>query len=199
MGCGKVADPKPPFIRIPEAIRDLSATQNGYNVLLSWTNPAHNVDGSAATDLATVHITSTGSALKDVPPAGPGKAQSEAFDARNWVDTQRFFEVKLETTRGKFSAPASISITPIEVPGTVRSFDVVVYQYAITLTWQPPAENPRFANAYIVSRADRQEPIVTTETQWSDAAYDRGKEYTFEVVAARRLDNNLTRGVGPQR
>src|SRR5438132_13345180 len=48
-GCGKVGDPQPPFIRIPEAVKDLAATQSGHNIFLTWTNPPRNIDGSAAT------------------------------------------------------------------------------------------------------------------------------------------------------
>jgi hypothetical protein len=64
--CGKVGDPRPPAIRIPEAIRDLAATQIANDIVLTWTNPPSNVDASPATDLATVHITSNGSPLPDV-------------------------------------------------------------------------------------------------------------------------------------
>src|SRR5439155_12608780 len=58
--CGKVGDPKPPFIRIPEAVKDLTVTQTGYNLILTWTNPPRYVDGSAATNLARVRIQSDG-------------------------------------------------------------------------------------------------------------------------------------------
>ena len=198
-GCGKVADPKPPFIRVPEAIHDLAVSQSGYDVVLSWTNPSRNIDGSAATDLGRVHITNGAADIAALPTTGPGKPQSHAIDARGWIGIERLFGVKVETVRGRTSELSSVSIKPIEVPGPVVSLDAVVDQYSITLSWREPAENARFANDYIVMRSDREAPVVTTETELADSAYDRGKQYSYEVVAARRVDNVLIRGVAPQR
>jgi hypothetical protein len=198
-GCGKVAAPQPPFIRVPEAIRDLAVIQNGYDVVLSWTNPSRNIDGSAATDLARVHISNDGVDIAAMPATGSGKPQSHAIDAHDWVGVERLFGVRVETVRGKTSELSTAKITPIDVPGSVVSLDAVVDQYSITLSWSAPGENTRFANDYIVMRSDREAPVVTTETQFNDSMYDRGKQYTYEVVAARRVDNALIRGVDPQR
>src|SRR5262245_13994286 len=60
-GCGRVGDPLPPFIRIPESVADLAVYQSGHNLVLTWTNPQRYVDGSAATDLSAVVIISNGS------------------------------------------------------------------------------------------------------------------------------------------
>jgi hypothetical protein len=198
-GCGKVADPKPPFIRVPEAIGDLAVTQSGYDVVLSWTNPSRNIDGSAATDLDRVHITNGAAEIAALSTTGAGKPQSHAIDARGWIGIERLFGVKVETVRGRTSELSTVSIKPIEVPGPVVSLDAVVDQYSITLSWREPAENARFANDYIVMRSDREAPVVTTETQLTDSAYDRDKQYTYEVVAARRVDSVLIRGLAPQR
>lgn len=198
-GCGKVAEPRPPFIRVPEAIGDLAVTQTGYQVVLSWTNPSRNIDGSAATDLERVHITNGAVDIASLPTTGAGKPQSHSIDARDWIGVERLFGVKVETVRGKISELSTVSIKPIEVPGPVASLDAVVDQYSITVSWRVPEENGRFANEYIVSRSDREAPVVTAETQLTDSTYDRGKQYTYEVVAARRADNGLTQGVAPQR
>src|SRR5207247_10469885 len=63
-GCGKVGDPLPPFVRIPAAVRDLAVHQSGYSLVLTWTNPARNIDGSAATDLTQIRIRSNDSFVK---------------------------------------------------------------------------------------------------------------------------------------
>src|SRR5215813_5543396 len=76
--CGRVGDPQPPFIRIPEAVKDLAATQNGNNIVLTWTNPPRYIDGSAATNLARVQIRSNGTTIATVNVAGVGKPQSFA-------------------------------------------------------------------------------------------------------------------------
>src|ERR1043165_8265001 len=73
--CGKVGDPKPPFIRIPEAVKDLAANQSGHTIVLAWTNPARNIDGSAATNLAHVQIRSNGAPFAMVNVEAAGKTQ----------------------------------------------------------------------------------------------------------------------------
>ncbi len=54
--CGKIGEPLPPFIRIPSPVVDLAARQQGGEVMLSWTLPRLNTDGSTATTLASVEI-----------------------------------------------------------------------------------------------------------------------------------------------
>ena len=54
--CGKIGEPLPPLIRIPRPVVDLAARQQGRQVLLSWTLPRLNTDGSAATTIASVEI-----------------------------------------------------------------------------------------------------------------------------------------------
>ena len=54
--CGKMGEPLPPLIRIPRPIADLTARQQGGEVILGWTLPHLNTDGSRATTLASMEI-----------------------------------------------------------------------------------------------------------------------------------------------
>ena len=54
--CGKIGEPLPPLILIPSPVVDLAARQQGGEVILSWTLPRLNTDGSTATTLASVEI-----------------------------------------------------------------------------------------------------------------------------------------------
>src|SRR6476469_9630588 len=74
--CGKVGDPLPPFIRIPEAVQNLTVAQSGYDIVLSWTNPPKFIDGSLATNLSRVRIQMNGAALTVVETTGAGNPQS---------------------------------------------------------------------------------------------------------------------------
>ena len=76
VGCGKVGAPLPPFIRIPESVNDLAVRQSGNDLILSWTNPARYVDGSAATDLARIQIRSNDSIVATVDVTAPAQAQT---------------------------------------------------------------------------------------------------------------------------
>ena len=65
--CGKIGEPLPPLIRIPQPIADLTARQQGGEVILGWTLPHLNTDGSTATTLASMEIYRT---IGDPSPEG---------------------------------------------------------------------------------------------------------------------------------
>jgi hypothetical protein len=197
--CGKVGDLQPPFIRIPEAIRDLNATQIGLDVVLTWTNPARYIDGSAATDLATVILAGDGVVIANLAPTGAGKPQSYTIPARSWLTTSRSFTARLVTERGRTSELATTNITPVDVPGGVVDLTAVVDQYALTLTWRPPAEGGQVVDGYWVTRLDRQQPpVLQTELQFKDDDYERGAEYRYQVTAVRRWEDKIIPGFAPQ-
>jgi hypothetical protein len=54
--CGKKGPLLPPIIRVPQAVQDLSLSQRGALVLLSWTNPTAYVDGNPLDNVAEVEI-----------------------------------------------------------------------------------------------------------------------------------------------
>jgi len=199
LSCGKVVDPRPPFIRIPEGIRDLTATQDGYNVVLTWTNPAVNIDGSPATDLSVLHITSDAGLDANIPATGAGQRQSYSISALEWVGTRRSFNVTAETTRGKLSASAGVNIIPVDVPSGVRELEGFADQYTLNLKWLPPAQNPNLAHGYLVQRTDsREPPRIIRESQLKDSDFEIGREYVYEVVPARNLAANWIRGTDPR-
>ncbi len=194
-GCGKVADPRPPSIRIPEPLRDLSASQNSRDIVLAWTNPLHNIDNSLALDPAIVHITENGTPISAVPATGPGKSQSVVIPVGNSTGNLQTFSVWIETKRGKLSDVATVTMTPVETPGAVRELRAVVDQYEIQLSWLPPADHPEFANGYFVRRTDRDSgPVLTNQTSLRDNSYDRDKVYTYEVLSARQADTSWIPG-----
>ena len=50
-GCGKKGDPTAPRPVVPEAIEDLGAHPQGESIILSWSIPRENTDGSPLADL----------------------------------------------------------------------------------------------------------------------------------------------------
>ena len=195
-GCGRVAAPQPPFVRIPDRVHDLAASQNAMAIVLAWTNPEHNIDGSTATGLSSVHIISGSEEIAKVAPTGPGQRQSLSIPVQSGLGVERTFEVRVQTDRGKVSEQAKVSITPVEVPGAVAGLLAIVDQYSIQVRWTPPASNPSLAESYVVSRRDRtQPPAITSESQYLDSAFVRGSQYTYDVVAARRVAGGLVPGL----
>src|SRR5262245_5792200 len=88
-GCGKVGVPLPPFIRIPERVADLAVHQDGYDLILTWTNPATYVDGSEATDLAQIQVRSNDVVLMKVDVTAAGQPQTLAIPIGATLEVSR--------------------------------------------------------------------------------------------------------------
>src|SRR5262245_24974673 len=88
-GCGKVGEPLPPFVRIPEPVKDLAVRQNGNDIVLTWTNPPKYVDGSSATDLARVQIRSNETVLMTIGAMEGAQPQSVLIPIGASIDMPR--------------------------------------------------------------------------------------------------------------
>ena len=197
--CGKEAPPLPPFIRIPEAVKDLRAVQTGHDIVLTWTNPARNIDGSAATNLAHVEVRSDGTPTATLAVTGAGQPQSHSIPLGSTADNRFTFTIVTDTTQGKKSAVSNAAaITPVEVPGKVSDLNAVVNQRRIVLKWSKPAEHPELAEAYLVTRSDMPESQIVSETRYDDTEYQPGKVLTYTVTAIRRVNGNTVPGVGSE-
>jgi fibronectin type 3 domain-containing protein len=198
--CGKVGDPQPPFIRIPEAVKDLAASQSGHNIVLSWTNPPRNIDGSAATNLAHVQIRSNDAPFATVDVTATGKPQSYPIPIAAGANATRTFSLTVDTTQGKLSMVSnSASITPVEVPGRVTKLKAFADQRRVIVQWEKPEEHPELADAYIVTRADTPaESETVTNTRYEDPDYQPRKTFTYNVTPIRRVSGVIVAGVGPE-
>lgn len=198
--CGREGPPLPPFIRIPEAVKDLAVVQSGHDLVLAWTNPAKNIDGSATINLAHAQIRSDGATVASLNVTGPGQPQSYVIPLGSNPSGRRTFALLVDTTEGKTSQLSNaVSIAAMQVPGTVRQLKAVVDQRRITLQWEKPQDHPEFADAYVVVRTDAPaEPQTVSETRYEDNQYQPGKVLTYQVTAARRVDGSTVLGAGPE-
>ena len=55
-GCARIADPKPPEVRIPEAVYNLAVRQIADTVVLSFSLPMRNTDGTPASTIRALEI-----------------------------------------------------------------------------------------------------------------------------------------------
>ena len=198
--CGKVGDPLPPFIRTPEAVKDLNVTQNGYDLVLNWTNPPRYIDGSSATNLSRVLIRSNEAPLAAVKIEAAGQPQSYSTPVGPVVAGERTFSLVVETTQGKLSQVSNTaSVTPVDVPGRITGLSAHPDQRRIFLTWEKPQDRPELADAYVVTRTDIPAEVeMVTETHYEDVRYRPGSTLTYRVTAARRVAGNIVMGVGPE-
>jgi hypothetical protein len=189
--CGRPGDPLPPFIRIPESVNDLAASQREYDLILTWTNPARNIDGSSSTDLERVHIFSNGTPLVTVEVTSGGERQFHILPGRSLLGMTRTFAVKVQTTDEKVSEISnSVSITPVDVPGRVGGLRYLVDQNRITLEWDPPAQNPDLADVYLVNELNgngvSQAPVLLSERRFEDETYEVDDTHTYTVTPVRK-------------
>src|SRR3989449_7737780 len=198
--CGKEGPPLPPFILIPEPVKDLKAIQSGYTLTLTWTNPAKNIDGSAATNLSHVQIRNAGAILATLNVSAPGQPQSHSIPLGVPLGGFRTYTAVVDTTQGKTSQVSNIAtIEPVEVPGKISRLQAVVDQRRIRLEWERPQEHPELADAYVIARTDRpSESPTVSETRFDDNQYQPGKVLTYQVTAVRRMPGNPVLGVGPE-
>ncbi len=70
-GCAKVGEPQPPEIHIPKPAADLTAHQVSDAIVLTFTKPVLNTDGSSATTLARVEVFRL---LEDLQPGPHAKS-----------------------------------------------------------------------------------------------------------------------------
>ncbi len=198
--CGKEGPPLPPFILIPEPVKDLKAVQSGYTLTLTWTNPAKNIDGSAATNLSHVQIRNAGAILATLNVSAPGQPQSHSIPLGVPLGGFRTYTAVVDTTQGKTSQVSNIAtIEPVEVPGKISRLQAVVDQRRIRLEWERPQEHPELADAYVIARTDRpSESQTVSETRFDDNQYQPGKVLTYQVTAVRRMPGNPVLGVGPE-
>jgi hypothetical protein len=196
--CGKVGDPKPPFIRIPEAVKDLAAGQSGHNLVLTWTNPPRNIDGSSATNLAHVQIQSGGAPFATVDVTEAGKPQSYVRPIGSGPAMTQTFSLIVDTTQGKLSKVSnSASFTPVDVPGPVMNLRAIADQRRIIVTWEKPQDHPELVDAYVVTRTDiPAESETVSGTRYEDSQYMEGKTLTYTVTAIRRISGAAVAGVG---
>jgi len=198
--CGKEGPPLPPFIRIPEPVKDLKAIQSGYTLTLTWTNPAKNIDGSAATNLSHVQIRNAGAILATLNVSAPGQPQSHSIPLGVPLGGFRTYTAVVDTTQGKTSQVSNIAtIEAVEVPGKISRLQAVVDQRRIRLEWERPQEHPELADAYVIARTDMvSESQTVSETRFDDNQYQPGKVLTYQVTALRRMPGNPVLGVGPE-
>jgi hypothetical protein len=193
--CGKVGEPLPPFIRIPEAVNDLAVRQDGNDLVLSWTNPPRYIDGSSATDLAQVQIRTNDVITMTVAVTQAGQPQSVVIPIGTSVEVPRSFSVQVETSAGKTSQLSNtVSVSPVAVPGSVVNLQAVVDQRRIILRWDKPVESPELLDGFRVTRVEPPETQVVTESRYEDMRYRPSETYTYEVTAMR----GSVPGAGPR-
>ena len=154
------------MIRIPQPIVDLTARQQGAEVILSWTLPHLNTDGSTATTLASIEIyrsirkpsSTTGAApavgesdLWRVLQTEPAPGREETIDIRDLLEGQDLTEVlgrefsyavKVFNRKGQtagFSNIVTLWLQPVPHPPGRPSLNPA--EEFVEVSWAPSTTN----------------------------------------------------------
>lgn len=196
-GCGKVGDPLPPLIRIPEAIKDFSVEQRGYKLHFSWTNPERNIDQSRSDDLERAVLSLEAEEVAFVPEIIAGERGHLIFDVNDMVGSHLNFKLYSYTSKGKVSAESNTaSITVIDVPGPILSLTGIVDQNRVRLRWEKPNRRIDLAQSYRVYRSDAllfEKPIETM--RFDDLTFQVGETYRYMVVAVSSVRDGWVEGM----
>lgn len=210
-GCGKRTPPVPPTERVPQRA-EISGTQRGDRILLTWTTPARNAGANSALNIDRIDV------FRLAEPLGsPLVLSEEEFSARSTLIAtipigaddfgrkQMVYEDVLslagQKARLRYAAryanrsgqKASFSnFFLIEPAATVaqppRSLESAQSQEALTLNWQPPAANidgssPANVIGYNVYRVEKGAERRLNAAPVSGSAYaDRFFEFESKYV-----------------
>jgi hypothetical protein len=199
-GCGKIGDPLPPFLSIPESTDAFTVEQVGYELYFAWTNPSRNVDQSASVDLNRAVILENLAVVAEVVVSGPGEGQSLVLPARELVGSTLQYTIHFETTRGRVSAPSpQAQVMVIEVPGPGSGIRAEVDQNRVTLEWEPPQNGADITDGYYIYRSGErisgEGDALVTVPRFEDTGYRVGETYIYTVVPVREGVSGLVAGL----
>ena len=192
--CGYVGEPLPPLLHIPEAVKDLAAVQRGDKVLLQFTLPKLNSEGTAIRKPVQIELRGapppeggfnadawSAAAMPIEAVAGADGRATAAAPAANWIGKQVIFGVRTVGESGRASAWSNLVELAIVPPLAAPSaFEVRAVAEGVRLSWTGSAPRYRILRREGSGEAPRQ--IATSDAPgYTDAATEYGKTYRYLV------------------
>src|SRR5271156_1378217 len=165
VGCGAPGEPVERKAPIPTAIADLAATQQGDNVILTFTLPKESVEGRELKQPPAIEIfrdfqKNPASPAPTAVPANPTllvtipSAMVDQFDTRRQIryedaltpddftqhpDTQAIYIVRTRTSSKKVSANSNaVTLRVAPSPDQITDLKAEITHQGVILTWTPP-------------------------------------------------------------
>jgi hypothetical protein len=189
---------------LPAAVSTLTTTSVNQQITLQWNNPGD--------DTVEVHIyrdtvtypatTSDGTLISSVIISGVNDSYT---DSTVITDTPYFYSVFSEDEASNFSAPATLTATPLDQtpPANVSSFSATKGDYEIDLSWVNPltadfnqikiyritgASAPPVSDTYLIAT------LSSGEVSYTDTGLNAYTQYHYRITAGDNL-GNFTTGV----
>ncbi|MFQ6082164.1 MAG: fibronectin type III domain-containing protein [Candidatus Aminicenantia bacterium] len=166
ISCGRKAPLLPPIIRIPQEVSNLSVSQSGTKIILSWINPANYIDGTPLSEIEEIQIfilkekkDSSITLTKDIflEKANVFQLKKSQFSLYSYQNrfqypyqikledldkTKLTLAVKVKDNRNKYSNLSNlVSIETKIAPLPPKNIEFSVLEDKIGIRWQPPEEN----------------------------------------------------------
>jgi hypothetical protein len=211
LACGRKGPPLPPRPVIPAAVGDLRTEPQAAGILVSWTRPTRNQDGSPLTDLLEFRL----SRSPGLEPEGRGNeiallaaVRADAPDNAALRDNRYAFlddaggrglragvrytyRVQAVNRRGVLGAPAEMAVTFGETPPPPARLSATAGDGVVALAWEAPAPDPRrpLVRGYNVYRGEEpgqrgRRPLNAdpiTEPRYRDTGVQNERTYYYVV------------------
>ncbi len=189
-------------VPIPIAPLEISPTLSRDGILLAWTPPAKNMDGSTPARIAgyDVYRSEDPKAFPPTPLNAELLPKAEFIDRNFAFDKTYYYEVTVVGSRENPyaeslpSAPLKVVTADVFPPGLPKNLAYVVEKGFVMLLWSAPDDTDVAGyRVYrteegVAGRALLQELLVTTLSYRDDKAVS-GKKYQYEVAAVDTHNN----------
>ncbi len=196
-GCGYIGEPLPPALHIPQRVADLSATQQGAQIVAQFTLPSRTTDhldirkpvtvelrvGPAGTPLQAEDWDAGDKLLYDVPLGQT--AVKYSVPGAGWIGKDVLVGVKVSGGNGRAAGWSNLVtlavVEPLRSPVDLKAKTV---PEGVRLTWNGSAPH------YRIYRQVGQDGAPTAlhesdGTEYTDPATDYGTTYRYSVEAFR--------------
>jgi hypothetical protein len=199
-GCGYTGDPRPPLANLPAQVTDLAAVQRGGNIIVQFTVPAQTTESlpipkpltldlrAGPADHFEVNQWAAGARRIPSSTTATGIARYE-IPAGEWTGKEVIFGVAAIAGNRKRSGWSNFVVVPVvtalEKPGGVAA---AVTAQGVRLSWQGRGAGFR---VFRKSGDGDYAPVANVPSpEWTDAATESGKPYTYLVQAIVKLNDH---------
>ena len=217
VGCGKKGPPVSFDRIVPEAVTDLEASVRGGRVILHWSLPKENTEGSELVDLVGFKVLGEsleGEGCRGCPERLVPMAEVDlASGEDHWIEGNRVFWADKGLRAGKryiyrvvgfnrrgHSGQGSNTVEVLwdTPPPPPKHFRAVAGDGVVELTWAPVEE----AAGYNLYRSDREEgfplnplnPESIEDTHYRDTRVVNDRDYRYAVRSVSRAGETLIEG-----
>jgi hypothetical protein len=180
-GCGYIGDPQPPSLRIPVAVSDLAAVEQGGQILVSFTAPSMTTDGVV---LRTLHEIDLQAGARSIPvtSAKPGPVHVE-LPVSDWVGQDLVLRVRTSAVRERYSQWSNAVHMKVLPPFERPVLKAESVKEGVRLTWTRVDDA-----AYRIFRRAPAEPrqsllATAKKPEYTDTQAQYAKTYEYSVEA----------------